>query len=65
MSEITSIAQSRYISPDQSMKMKSNKDDVKQNFIKGVSEINDEVQLILDCDSLIRIVEDMNDGING
>ncbi len=55
----------RYISPDQSMKMKSNKDDVKQNFIKGVSEINDEVQLILDCDSLIRIVEDMNDGING
>lgn len=54
-----------HISPDQSMKMKSNKDDVKQNFIKGVSEINDEVQLILDCDSLIRIVEDMNDGING
>ncbi len=45
MSEITSIAQSRYISPDQSMKMKSNKDDVKQNFIKGVSEINDEVYI--------------------
>ncbi len=54
-----------HISPDQSMKMKSNKDDGKQNFIKGVSEINDEVQLILDCDSLIKIVEDMNDGING
>ena len=54
-----------HISPDQSMKMKSNSDDGKQNFIKGVSEINDEVQLILDCDSLMKIVEDMNDGING
>ena len=54
-----------HISPEQSMKMKSNNDDGKQNFIKGVSEINDEVQLILDCDSLMKIVEDMNDGING
>jgi purine-binding chemotaxis protein CheW len=52
------------ISPNQSMKMTSNKEESKQNFIKGVSEINNEIQLILDCDSLIEIVEDMNNGIN-
>lgn len=62
---VDTVNEVMHISPDQSMKMKSNKADVKQNFIKGVSEINDEVQLILDCDSLIKIVEDMNDGING
>ncbi|MBO3445416.1 MULTISPECIES: chemotaxis protein CheW [Clostridia] len=53
-----------HISPNQSMKMNSDKDESKQNFIKGVSEINDEIQLILDCDSLVQIVEDINDGIN-
>ena len=52
------------ISPDSSMKMNSNKEETKQNFIKGVSEINNEVQLILDCDSLMEIVEGMNNGIN-
>ncbi|GAA3662203.1 chemotaxis protein CheW [Asaccharospora irregularis] len=52
------------ISPDKSMKMNSSKDGVKQNFIKGVSEINNEVQLILDCESLVRIVEETNDGID-
>lgn len=52
------------ISPNQSMKMNSNKEESKQNFIKGVSEINNEIQLILDCDSLVEIVEDMNNGIN-
>lgn len=52
------------ISPNQSMKMTSNKEESKQNFIKGVSEINNEIQLILDCDSLIEIVEDINNGIN-
>lgn len=52
------------IASNKSMKMNSNKNRVKQNFIKGVSEINNEVQLILDCDSLVKIVEDMNDGIN-
>lgn len=52
------------ISPDKSMKMNASKDGVKQNFIKGVSEINDEVQLILDCESLVRIVEETNDGID-
>ena len=44
--------------------MNSNKEDCKQNFIKCVSEINNEVQLILDCDSLMEIVEDMNNEIN-
>lgn len=53
-----------HISPNQSMKMVSNKEENKQNFIKGVSEINNEIQLILDCDSLIEIVEDINYGIN-
>jgi purine-binding chemotaxis protein CheW len=54
------------ISPNQSMKMNSNsnKEECKQNFIQGVSEINNEIQLILDCDSLIEIVEDINNGIN-
>lgn len=47
------------ISPNQSMKMNSNKEECKQNFIKGVSEINNEIQLILDCDSLVEIVEDI------
>lgn len=53
-----------HISPNQSMKMNSNKEEGKQNFIKGVSEINDEIQLILDCDSLVEILEDINNGID-
>lgn len=48
------------ILPEQSMKTNSNKQDIKQNFIKGISEINNEVQLILDCDELVKIVEKMN-----
>lgn len=52
------------ISPTQSMNMSSNNDESKENFIKGVSEINDEVQLILDCDSLMKIVEDIKNEIN-
>ena len=53
-----------HISPNQSMKMVSNKEENKKNFIKGVSEINNEIQLILDCDSLIEIIEDISYGIN-
>lgn len=52
------------ILPNQIMKMNSNKDYYEQNFIKGVSEVNDDVQMILDCDSLVKIIEDINDGIN-
>lgn len=54
-----------HISPEQSMKMNSNKEEGKENFIKGVSEINNEKQLILDCDSLVKIVEDINNAVNG
>ncbi len=53
-----------HISSSKNMKISSNKDEFKQNFIKGISEINNEIQLILDCDSLIEIVEDINHGTN-
>lgn len=53
-----------HISSSQNMTISSNKDEFKQNFINGISEINNEVQLILDCDSLIEIVEDINNGTN-
>lgn len=53
-----------HISPEESMNMNSTKEEGKKNFIKSVSEINNEIQLILDCDSLIEIVEDINDAIN-
>lgn len=52
------------ISPDKCMKMDSSKGDGVSNFIKGVSEINNDVQMILDCDSLLEIVEDKKNGIN-
>lgn len=53
------------ILPDQSMKMDSMKEtEIDQNFIKSVSEINGETQLILDCDSLIEISEDLKHAIN-
>lgn len=53
-----------HIHDGQSMKMNSNDSDDKPNFIKGVSEINNEVQLILDCDSLVKIVEDIDYALN-
>lgn len=53
-----------HIPDGQSMKMDSNDIDDKPNFIKGVSEINNEVQLILDCDSLVKIVEDIDYALN-
>lgn len=52
------------ILPEQNMKMNSDKKEYKQNFIEGISEINNEIQLILNCDSLIEIIEDVKDGIN-
>lgn len=52
------------ILPEQSMKMNSKESDIDENFIKGVSQINGETQLILDCDALIEIVEGIKDGIN-
>lgn len=47
-----------HISPDKNMKMDSSEEDGKTNFIKYVSEVNNDVQLILDCDALMKIVEE-------
>ncbi len=52
------------ISPDNYIKMDSIKGNGVSNFIKGISEINNDVQMILDCDSLLEIVEDIKNGIN-
>lgn len=49
-----------HISPEKNMNMDSSEEDGKTNFIKSVSEVNNDVQLILDCDSLIKIVEENN-----
>jgi len=49
-----------HISPEKNMNMDSSQDEGKSNFIKSVSEINNNVQLILDCDSLMKIVEENN-----
>ncbi|MCR8746745.1 chemotaxis protein CheW [Romboutsia lituseburensis] len=48
------------ISDDQIMKTTSNRKEYDQNFIKGVSEINKEVQFILDCEELVSIVDGIN-----
>ncbi len=47
-----------HISPSQSMNINSKKDEFNKNFINGISEINNEIQLILDCDSLMEILDD-------
>lgn len=52
------------ISPDDSMKMNSSKKELRDNFIKGISRVNNEIQLILDCESLLKIAEDVNYEIN-
>ena len=49
-----------HISPEKNMNMDSSKEDGKTNFIKSVSEENNDIQLILDCDSLMKIVEENN-----
>ncbi|MDK2562643.1 chemotaxis protein CheW [Romboutsia sedimentorum] len=49
-----------HISPNQNMNINSQKDEFNKNFINGISEINNEIQLILDCDSLMKILEDKN-----
>lgn len=46
------------------MESTSDKDDIKNNFVNGISQINNEIQLILDCDSLVNIVGDMSNEIN-
>ena len=53
-----------HISPEQNMNMDSSEEDGKTNFIKSVSEVNNDIQLILDCDSLMKIVEENNYAVN-
>lgn len=48
------------ISTENNMNMDSSQEEGKSNFIKSVSEINKDIQLILDCDSLMKIVEENN-----
>ena len=52
------------ISSDKNMNMDSSEEDGKINFIKYVSEVNDDIQLILDCDVLMKIVEENNYAAN-
>lgn len=52
------------ISPEDNMKMNSSKKELRDNFIKGISQVNNEIQLILDCESLLNIAEDVNYEIN-
>ena len=46
------------------MEATSEKEDVKNSFVNGISQINKEIQLILDCDSLVNIVGDINNETN-
>ena len=48
----------------QIMESKKEKNDLKESFVNGISQINNDIQLILDCDSLVNIVGDMSNEIN-
>lgn len=52
------------IPPKQIMKSTKEKNDLKESFVNGISQINNDIQLILDCDSLVNIVGDMSNEIN-
>lgn len=52
------------IPPKQIMESTKEKNDLKESFVNGISQINNDVQLILDCDSLVNIVGDMSNEIN-
>ena len=52
------------IQDNQIMESTSDKDGTKETFINGISQANNEVQLILDCESLVKIVGDMNNEVN-
>ena len=52
------------IPPKQIMESTKQKNDLKESFVNGISQINNDIQLILDCDSLVNIVGDMNNEIN-
>lgn len=52
------------IPPKQIMESTKEKNNLKESFVNGISQINNDIQLILDCDSLVNIVGDMNNEIN-
>ena len=52
------------IPPKQIMESTKEKNDLKESFVNGTSQINNDIQLILDCDSLVNIVGDMSNEIN-
>ena len=52
------------IPPKQIMESTKEKNDLKESFVNGISQINTDIQLILDCDSLVNIVGDMSNEIN-
>ena len=52
------------IPSEQIMESTSEKEDIKNSFVNGISQINKEIQLILDCDSLVNIVGDINNETN-
>lgn len=52
------------IPSEQIMEATSEKEDIKNSFVNGISQINKEIQLILDCDSLVNIVGDINNETN-
>ena len=52
------------IPPKQIMESTKEKNDLKDSFVNGISQINNDIQLILDCDSLVNIVGDMSNEIN-
>ena len=52
------------IPPKQIMESTKEKNDSKESFVNGISQINNDIQLILDCDSLVKIVGDMGNEVN-
>ena len=52
------------IPPKQIMESTKEKNDLKESFVNGISQINNDIQLILDCDTLVNIVGDMSNEIN-
>ena len=52
------------IPPKQIMESTKEKNDLKESFVNGISQINNDIQLTLDCDSLVNIVGDMSNEIN-
>ena len=52
------------IPPKQIMESTKEKNDLKESFVNVIIQINNDIQLILDCDSLVNIVGDMSNEIN-